>query len=119
MSLTVIQYADTVRLTVMADARLSPSHSIPAARWPVIVDKLVNKINQEIARITAQAQSPLEHVSPKKSSKENLDSSYEGKSCRVEESSHADESSYTGESYTTGESSQVEKSSKVEAAPTN
>lgn len=107
MSLTVIQYADTIRLTVMADARLSPSHSIPAARWPVIVDKLVSKIDQEIARITAQVQSPLES------------SSYEGKSRRVEESSHVGESGYTGESSTTGESSQEEKSSKVETAPIN
>ncbi|XP_075971509.1 uncharacterized protein LOC142973562 [Anticarsia gemmatalis] len=55
LSLTVIQYADTVRLAVMADARLVPSHTIPAARWPVVIEQLVGKIDQEIAKITAQA----------------------------------------------------------------
>ncbi|CAG4919034.1 unnamed protein product [Colias eurytheme] len=56
MSLTVIQYADTVRLTVMADARLTPSHTIPTSRWPTAIEQLVNKIDQQIARIAAQAQ---------------------------------------------------------------
>lgn len=55
MSLTVIQYADTVRLAVMADARLVPSHTIPAARWSTAIEQLVAKIDQEIAKITAQA----------------------------------------------------------------
>ncbi|XP_046962959.1 uncharacterized protein LOC124532230 [Vanessa cardui] len=77
MSLTVMQYADTVRLTVMTDARLSPSHAIPAQRWPVVVEKLVSKIDQEIARITAQAQLPLEYVPPKKPSKEDLEPTQE------------------------------------------
>ncbi|KAL0832646.1 hypothetical protein ABMA28_000838 [Loxostege sticticalis] len=56
MSLTVIQYADTVRLAVMTDARLSPFHTVPANRWPVAVDQLIAKVDQEIARIAAQAQ---------------------------------------------------------------
>ncbi|XP_050343594.1 uncharacterized protein LOC126769097 isoform X2 [Nymphalis io] len=77
MSLTVIQYADTVRLTVMTDARLSPSHTIPASRWSVVVDKLVSKIDQEIARITAKAKLPLDYIPPKKSSKEDLEPSQE------------------------------------------
>lgn len=55
MSLTVIHYADTVRLAVMADARLGPSHTIPASRWPTVVEQLVSKIDQEIAKITAKA----------------------------------------------------------------
>lgn len=55
MSLTVIQYADTVRLAVMADARLVPSHIIPATRWPTAIEQLVAKIDQEIAKITARA----------------------------------------------------------------
>lgn len=58
MSLTVIQYADTVRLAVMTDARLSPAHTVPANRWPRAVEQLVNKIDQEIARITAQTNIP-------------------------------------------------------------
>lgn len=58
MSLTVIQYADTVRLAVMTDARLSPAHTAPANRWSTAVEQLVNKIDQEIARITAQANVP-------------------------------------------------------------
>ncbi|CAH2071576.1 unnamed protein product, partial [Iphiclides podalirius] len=57
LSLTVIQYADTVRLAVMTDARLSPSHTVPANRWPAAVEHLVAKVDQEIARIEAQAQS--------------------------------------------------------------
>ncbi|XP_063824081.1 uncharacterized protein LOC135073812 [Ostrinia nubilalis] len=56
MSLTVIQYADTVRLAVMTDARLSPSHTVPAHRWAVAIDQLIAKVDQEIARIAAQAQ---------------------------------------------------------------
>ncbi|KAM3967347.1 uncharacterized protein ACR2FA_011692 [Aphomia sociella] len=56
MSLTVIQYADTVRLAVMTDARLSPAHSVPAGRWPLAVEQLIAKVDQEIARIAAQAQ---------------------------------------------------------------
>nr|XP_049694565.1 uncharacterized protein LOC110383941 [Helicoverpa armigera]XP_049694566.1 uncharacterized protein LOC110383941 [Helicoverpa armigera] len=55
MSLTVIQYADTVRLAVMADARLVPSHIIPATRWPTAIEQLVAKVDQEIAKITARA----------------------------------------------------------------
>ncbi|CAB3236836.1 unnamed protein product [Arctia plantaginis] len=55
MSLTVIHYADTVRLAVMADARLGPSHMIPASRWPTVIEQLVTKIDQEIAKITAKA----------------------------------------------------------------
>ncbi|XP_026737587.1 uncharacterized protein LOC113500874 [Trichoplusia ni] len=55
MSLTVIQYADTVRLAVMADARLGPAHTIPATRWPAAIEQLVAKIDQEIAKITARA----------------------------------------------------------------
>lgn len=55
VSLTVIQYADTVRLSVMTDARLSPSHTIPAARWPVAIEQLIAKVDQEIARIAAQS----------------------------------------------------------------
>lgn len=58
MSLTVIQYADTVRLAVMTDARLSPAHTAPANRWPIAIEQLVNKVDQEIARITAQANIP-------------------------------------------------------------
>lgn len=57
MSLTVIQYGDTVRLSVMTDARLTPSHTIPAARWPLAVEQLVAKVDQEIARISAQSAS--------------------------------------------------------------
>ncbi|XP_063377233.1 uncharacterized protein LOC134664490 [Cydia fagiglandana] len=64
MSLTVIQYADTVRLSVMADARLSPSHTIPASRWPAVVDHLVAKIDAEIARISAQSQDIPRIVTP-------------------------------------------------------
>lgn len=56
MSLTVIQYADTVRLAVMTDARLSPFHNVPANRWPTAVEQLIAKVDQEIARISAQAQ---------------------------------------------------------------
>ncbi|XP_069358163.1 uncharacterized protein [Maniola hyperantus] len=56
MSLTVIQYADTVRLAVMADARLAPVHTVPTARWSVAIDNLVSKVDQEIVRIAAQAQ---------------------------------------------------------------
>lgn len=55
MSLTVIQYADTVRLTVMTDARLSPSHIIPSTRWPTAIEHLIAKVDQEIARIAAQS----------------------------------------------------------------
>lgn len=55
MSLTVIQYADTVRLAVMADARLVPLHIIPATRWSTAIEQLVAKIDQEIAKITARA----------------------------------------------------------------
>lgn len=55
MSLTVIQYADTVRLAVMADARLVPGHVIPATRWATAIEQLVAKIDQEIAKITARA----------------------------------------------------------------
>ncbi|CAH0729257.1 unnamed protein product, partial [Brenthis ino] len=62
MSLTLIQYADTVRLSIMADARLRPSHTVPATRWPAAVETLVEKIDQEIARITAQAQMPFNDV---------------------------------------------------------
>lgn len=39
----------------MADARLTPSHIIPAVRWPLAVDQLVAKVDQEIARIAAQS----------------------------------------------------------------
>ncbi|RVE43849.1 hypothetical protein evm_011517 [Chilo suppressalis] len=56
MSLTVIQYAGSVRLAVMTDARLQPLHTVPAARWPAVIDQLVAKVDQEIARIAAQAQ---------------------------------------------------------------
>lgn len=52
MSLTVIQYADSVRLAVMTDARLSPGQSVPATRWPTALEQLVAKVDQEIARIT-------------------------------------------------------------------
>ncbi|XP_013138724.1 PREDICTED: uncharacterized protein LOC106103490 [Papilio polytes] len=62
LSLTVIQYADTVRLAVMTDARLSPSHAVPAQRWPVAVEQLVAKVNQEIARIAAKANIPEEEI---------------------------------------------------------
>ncbi|CAG4991936.1 unnamed protein product [Parnassius apollo] len=62
MSLTVIQYADTVRLAVMTDARLSPSHNVPANRWPIAVEQLVTKIEQEIARIAAQPEISLEEI---------------------------------------------------------
>ncbi|XP_023941810.1 uncharacterized protein LOC112048508 [Bicyclus anynana] len=62
MSLTVIQYADTVRLSVMADARLTPMHTVPATRWADVIDNLVNKIDQELARIAAQSQSPLQQI---------------------------------------------------------
>ncbi|GBP37963.1 hypothetical protein EVAR_84950_1 [Eumeta japonica] len=55
MSLTVIQYADTIRMSVMSDARLSPVHAVPATRWPTVVEQLVSKVDQEIARITAEA----------------------------------------------------------------
>lgn len=58
MSLTVIQYADTVRLAVMTDARLSPAHTAPANRWPIAIEQLVNKVDQEIAKIAAQANIP-------------------------------------------------------------
>lgn len=61
MSLTVIQYADTVRMAVMADARLTPMHTVPASRWSVVIENLVSKIDQEIARIAAQAQLPSKH----------------------------------------------------------
>ncbi|XP_059056672.1 uncharacterized protein LOC131850467 [Achroia grisella] len=56
MSLTVIEYAGTVRLAVMTDARLSPAHSVPATRWPLAIEQLITKVDQEIARIAAQAQ---------------------------------------------------------------
>lgn len=56
MSLTVIQYADTIRLCVMTDSRLSPAHTVPATRWPVAVEQLVAKVDQEIARISASVQ---------------------------------------------------------------
>lgn len=56
MSLTVIEYAGTLRLAVMTDARLSPAHSVPAARWSLAVEQLIAKVDQEIARIAAQAQ---------------------------------------------------------------
>ncbi|CAK1598615.1 unnamed protein product [Parnassius mnemosyne] len=62
MSLTVIQYADTVRLAVMSDARLSPSHNVPANRWPVAVEQLVAKVDHEIARIAARAEMRLEEM---------------------------------------------------------
>lgn len=55
MSLTVIQYADSIRLAVMTDARLSPGQSVPATRWPAALEQLIAKIDQEIARISAQA----------------------------------------------------------------
>lgn len=58
MSLTVIQYADTVRISVMTDARLSPAHIVPATRWPTAVNQLVSKVDQEIARIAIQANLP-------------------------------------------------------------
>ncbi|KAJ0178910.1 hypothetical protein K1T71_005685 [Dendrolimus kikuchii] len=58
MSLTVIQYADTIRLCVMTDSRLSPAHTVPANRWPVAVEQLVTKVDQEIARIAASVQIP-------------------------------------------------------------
>ncbi|KPJ02853.1 hypothetical protein RR46_02780 [Papilio xuthus] len=58
LSLTVIQYSDTVRLAVMADARLSPTHTVPAQRWPVAVEQLIAKVNTEIARIAARANIP-------------------------------------------------------------
>ncbi|XP_022118554.2 uncharacterized protein LOC110995611 isoform X1 [Pieris rapae] len=54
LSLTVIQYADTVRLTVMADARLTPLHTVPSTRWPTAIEQLVNRIDQQIARITGR-----------------------------------------------------------------
>ncbi|KAL4708318.1 hypothetical protein ACJJTC_007724 [Scirpophaga incertulas] len=74
MSLTVIQYADTVRLSVMTDARLSPSHTLPAVRWPNAVEQLVAKVDQEIARIAAQAQVQTipQIVTPHESSEENI-----------------------------------------------
>lgn len=56
MSLTVIQYGETVRLAVMADARLSPSHSAPTTRWPVAVEQLINKVDTEISRIATTLQ---------------------------------------------------------------
>lgn len=62
MSLTVIQYADSVRLAVMTDARLSPGHSIPAVRWPTAVEQLVAKIDAEIARISAQSQPEIPQI---------------------------------------------------------
>ncbi|KAG7307927.1 hypothetical protein JYU34_006543 [Plutella xylostella] len=55
MSLTVIQYADTVRIAVMTDSRLAPGHTIPATRWATALDQLINKVDQEIARISAQS----------------------------------------------------------------
>ncbi|XP_039749563.1 uncharacterized protein LOC120626223 isoform X2 [Pararge aegeria] len=61
MSLTVIQYADSVRLAVMADARLAPMHTVPVTRWPAVIENLVNKIDQEITRIAAHAHMP-EHI---------------------------------------------------------
>ncbi|XP_068631266.1 uncharacterized protein [Battus philenor] len=61
MSLTVIQYADTVRLAVMTDARLSLSHIVPANRWPVALEQLISRVNQEIARIT-QTESTLKQT---------------------------------------------------------
>lgn len=39
----------------MADARLVPTHTVPATRWPAAIEQLVSKIDQEIAKITAQA----------------------------------------------------------------
>lgn len=62
MSLTVIQYADTVRMAVMADARLTPMHTVPASRWSVVIENLVSKIDQEIARIASQAQLPSKRI---------------------------------------------------------
>ncbi|CAK1545870.1 unnamed protein product [Leptosia nina] len=58
MSLTVIQYADTVRLTIMADARLTPLHTVPTTRWPTAIEQLINRIDQQLARIAAQTQIP-------------------------------------------------------------
>ncbi|XP_041971276.1 uncharacterized protein LOC121727468 [Aricia agestis] len=52
MSLTIIQYADTVRLAVMTDARLAPAHTVPSARWPAAVLQLLDRIE----RIAAQSQ---------------------------------------------------------------
>lgn len=54
MSLTVIEYAGEARLAVMADAQLSPGHAVPAARWPAVLDRLLLKVDREIARIAAQ-----------------------------------------------------------------
>ncbi|OWR44458.1 uncharacterized protein LOC116766729 [Danaus plexippus] len=62
MSLTIIQYANSVQLAVMADARLTPNHIVPATRWSVVVEKLIHKIDQEICRITGQLQQSLDHV---------------------------------------------------------
>ncbi|CAF4815149.1 unnamed protein product [Pieris macdunnoughi] len=39
LSLSVIQYADTVRLTVMADARLTPLQTVPSKRWPTAIKR--------------------------------------------------------------------------------
>lgn len=55
MSLTVIQYAETIQLAVMTDARLIPGHHFPALRWVTAVEQLVNKVDQEIARISVQS----------------------------------------------------------------
>lgn len=58
MSLTVIQYADTVRLAVMTDARLSPAHAAPARRWPAAVQQLVARVDHEIAKLAAHGRLP-------------------------------------------------------------
>ncbi|XP_013200230.2 uncharacterized protein LOC106142857 [Amyelois transitella] len=62
MSLTVIQYADTVRLAVMTDARLSPAHTVPATRWPMAIEQLIAKVDQEIARIAAQTNTNIPQI---------------------------------------------------------
>ncbi|KAI5637392.1 hypothetical protein NE865_09823 [Phthorimaea operculella] len=58
MSLTVMQYADSVRLAVMTDARLSPLHTVPSTRWTTAIEQLVDRIDQKIAQITAQTVQP-------------------------------------------------------------
>lgn len=62
MSLTVIQYSDTVRLAVMSDAILYPGHTIPALKWPNVIDQLVTKVDKHLARISAHSSHSIPQI---------------------------------------------------------
>lgn len=48
ISFTVMQYAGTVRLAVMSDARLSPSHHIPTLHWPQYIEALAKELQTPV-----------------------------------------------------------------------